>query len=390
VDRRAGRNIARVLDIARNPNVHRYHVSQREPEPINWWPMILAAPIVLLPLGLERQGLVSPYEWVLAWLGVLAFLVLFGVAVVSWQRRLPFLWVIVPLAVLGSMYSPYVYTGVVFINYAACIVPWAVDGRRLYTVRYTLLIIGVLFALGLRTSDPELRNWYWVVSPVFCITCAAFFTWVVRTCLRVNELAKIAERERIARDLHDVLGHTLSLIALKTELAGRLLSQNQDAERARTEMADVENISRQALADVQQTILGDWPETLEEELERACSTLRTAGIALEWQREPLRVDAVQESILGFALREAVTNIVRHAHASRCRILIQQGAQGCVLEVQDDGSGAQPADPRDNARQEGEGLRGMRERVEAIGGTVRREVSSGTRLLVRLPTTLVAT
>jgi two-component system, NarL family, sensor histidine kinase DesK len=320
---------------------------------------------------------------------VVAFLVLFAVALVSWQRRLPFLWVVVPMCVLGAAFSPYVYTAVVFINYAACIVPWAVDGRRLLTARYTTLIIGVLFALGLRTTDPALRNWYWVVCPAFCITCAAFFGWVVRACLRVNVLAKIAERERIARDLHDVLGHTLTLIALKTELAGRLLTQNHDPERARAEMAEVESISRQALADVQQTILGDRPETLEEELERAFSTLRTAGISLECQREPLRVDPVQESILGFALREAVTNIVRHAHASHCRIRLQQSAQGCVLEVQDDGRGAQSPEVRGDPRQEGEGLRGMRERVEAIGGSVRRDVSAGTRLLIRLPSTLVA-
>jgi hypothetical protein len=134
--------------------------------------MILAAPIVFLPLGFERHGAVSVYEWVLAWLGVVAFLVLFAVALVSWQRRLPFLWVIVPMCVLGAAYSSYVYTAVVFINYAACIVPWAVDGRRLLTARYTTLILGVLFALGLRTTDPVLRNWYWVVCPAFCITCA--------------------------------------------------------------------------------------------------------------------------------------------------------------------------------------------------------------------------
>ncbi len=354
----------------------------------------------------------------LAWLGVAAFLVLFAVALVSWQRRMPFLWVVVPLAMLGSAYAHYTYTAVVFICYAACIVPWAVDGNRLATTRYTLLLVGVLCALGNRSVGPELRNWYWVVCPVFCITCSMFFAWVVRTCLQVNRLAKLAERERIARDLHDVLGHTLSLIALKTELAGRQLSQNLDGERARAEVLDVETISRQALADVQQTILGDRPETLEEELERARVTLLTAGILLECQREPLKVDAVQESILGFALREAVTNIVRHAHATRCRIRLQQSENGCVLEVQDDGcgivgtratlaSGASPvgalatsvaareplstlpATPVTRIEVEGEGLRGMRERVEAIGGSVLREVSAGTRVLIRLPMPVVA-
>jgi len=381
--------------------VHRYHVSQHEPAPINWWPLILAAPIVFLPLGFERRGDVDIAEWVLAWAGVLAFLVLFGIALVSWQRRIPFLWVVVPLAVLGAAYSYYVYTAVVFINYAACIVPWAVDGHRWRTARYTALLVIVLFAIGLRMPDPDLRNWYWLVVPVFCITCAAFFSWVVRTCLELNRLAKVAERERIARDLHDVLGHTLSLIALKTELAGRILSRNSDAERARAEMADVENISRQALVEVQQTILGDRSETLEEELERASSTLRTAGIEVDFERERLSVDAVHESVLGFALREAVTNIVRHSRASTCHIRLRQTAHECLLEVQDDGHGClqqggqkegQMEGQKEGSREgqkEGEGLRGMRERVEAIGGSVRRDVSTGTRLSIRLPASLVA-
>jgi two-component system sensor histidine kinase DesK len=365
--------------------VHRYTFQQYEPEPINWWPMILAAPIVCLPIGFEHRGFVQAHEWLLAVCGVGAFLFLFAVSVLSWQRRVPFLWVIVPLAVLGWFFSSYVYTAVVFINYAACIVPWAVDGNRRRTARYTLLLVGVLIAIGWQMPQAELRNWYWLVNPVFCIVCAAFFSWVVRTVLSAHHLAKVAERERIARDLHDVLGHTLSLIALKTELAGRLLSQSGNVERACAEMTEVENISRQALADVQQTILGDRAETLEEEFERASSTLRTAGIEVDCHREFVYVDPVHESVLGFALREAVTNIVRHAQASTCHIRLQQSESGCTLEVRDDGRGAsEPEGPR-----EGEGLRGMRERVEAIGGSVRREVSTGTRLCVELPSTLVA-
>jgi two-component system sensor histidine kinase DesK len=366
--------------------MHRYHFSQYEPESINWWPMILAAPIVCLPLGFEHRGFVQVHEWVLAGLGTLAFLVLFAVALVSWQRRMPFLWVVVPLACLGTYFSSYVYTAVVFINYAACIVPWAVDGNRRRTFRYTALLVGVLVAIGWQMTEPELRNWYWFVNPVFCVTCAAFFSWVVRTVLSVHRLAKLAERERIARDLHDVLGHTLSLIALKTELAGRLLSRNQDAERARSEMAEIESISRQSLADVQQTILGDRAETLEQEFERASSTLRTAGIVVDCQREAVFVDPVHESVLGFALREAVTNIVRHSQASTCHIRLQQSDQGCMLEVQDDGCGAAEHD----CQKEGEGLRGMRERVEAIGGSVQRDGSTGTRVLVQLPRSLVTT
>lgn len=344
--------------------------------------MILAAPVVLLPFGFERRGFSGPYEWVLVSLGILAFLVVFGVALVSWQRRMPFVWIIVPLAWLCAAFSPYVYSSVVFMICAAALLPWAVYGHRALIIRYTVLLLAVMATIGWRIEDSLHRNLYWVVAPVVCIACAVFFTWVVRTCLRIDQLAKRAERERIARDLHDVLGHTLTLIALKTELAGRLLSRNFNATRALGELAEIEAISRQALADVQQTILGDRPETLEEELERARKTLRTAGIAVELQRQPLCIDSVRESILGFALREAVTNVVRHAAASRCQILLQESGQGCVLEVKDNGRGG--------VENEGQGLRGMRERVEALGGSVSRDASTGTRLLVRLPGELVTT
>src|ERR1051325_4277371 len=115
--------------------------------------MILAAPIVCLPIGFEHRGFVQPHEWVLAGLGVAGFLFLFATALVSWQRRVAFLWVIVPLAVMGNFFSPYVYTAVVFINYAACIVPWAVDGNRRRTAKYTLFLVGVLFAIGWRMKE---------------------------------------------------------------------------------------------------------------------------------------------------------------------------------------------------------------------------------------------
>ncbi len=111
-------------------------------------------------------------------------------------------------------------------------------------------------------------------------------------------------------------------------------------------------------------------------MERASSTLRTAGIEVDFQRERFFVDAVHESVLGFALREAVTNIVRHSRASTCHIRLQQSAQECLLEVQDDGRGWPQQDGQKGAPSEGEGLRGMRERVEAIGGSVRRDVSGG--------------
>jgi two-component system sensor histidine kinase DesK len=179
-----------------------------------------------------------------------------------------------------------------------------------------------------------------------------------------------------------VVGHTLSLITLKCELAARLLAQLKDAERAQGEIADVEGISRQALADVKRTILGDRLDNIDTEFARATSTLRTAGIAVACERGQVRIDTAHESILGFALREAVTNVVRHAEARTCSIKLHQNRDAYILEVQDDGRGG--------VENEGLGLRGMRERIEALGGSVLREISAGSRLTVRLPSQPVMT
>ncbi len=190
----------------------------------------------------------------------------------------------------------------------------------------------------------------------------------------LEHLAKVAERERIARDLHDVLGHTLSLITLKSELARKLV--DRDPERAKLEMQDVETTSRAALADVREAIRGYRTEGIFAELARARAALETAGVTVECDTDRVALSPEQESVLSLALREAVTNVVRHAEASRCNVSLKRNAALCTLEISDDGCGA--------AGPEGNGLRGMRERLEAVGGSLRLLTSNGTRLIIDLP------
>lgn len=190
----------------------------------------------------------------------------------------------------------------------------------------------------------------------------------------LEHLAKVAERERIARDLHDVLGHTLSLITLKSELARKLV--NRDPELAKQEMHDVENASRAALADVREAIRGYRSDGIFAELARARAALETAGVSVECDTDPVPLSPAQESVLALALREAVTNVVRHAEARRCNVILKRNEALCTLEVADDGRGA--------AGPEGNGLRGMRERLEALGGSLRLLSSNGTRLIIDLP------
>lgn len=190
----------------------------------------------------------------------------------------------------------------------------------------------------------------------------------------IEHLAKVAERERIARDLHDLLGHTLSLITLKAELARKLV--DRDPDRAKQEMLDVEQTSRAALADVREAISGYRGEGLAAELVRARKTLETAGIAVNAEVAEMPLTPAQETVLALALREAVTNVVRHAQARQCSVRLQPETDGCTLEIADNGRGA--------SAPEGNGLRGMRERLEAIGGSLQRQTKAGTRLVIHLP------
>jgi two-component system sensor histidine kinase DesK len=190
----------------------------------------------------------------------------------------------------------------------------------------------------------------------------------------IEQLAKVAERERIARDLHDVLGHTLSVIVLKSELAGRLITANP--QRATAEMADVETIARKALSEVREAITGYRAEGLSAEIKRAQSVLDAAGVTLLCEENPPALHPTEETVLALALREAVTNVVRHAQASQCimRFVTYEGKT--TLVVEDNGRGG--------VRQEGNGLRGMRERIEAIGGRFAIDSAQGTRLTIELP------
>jgi two-component system, NarL family, sensor histidine kinase DesK len=190
----------------------------------------------------------------------------------------------------------------------------------------------------------------------------------------IEQLAKTAERERIARDMHDVLGHSLSLIVLKSELAGRLLASQPS--RAALEIAEIETAARQALAEVRKTLTGYRSEGFASELTRAAQALKTAGVRLKKPVKAPYLTPRHEATLSLVLREAVTNIVRHADASECSIEVFSEQDRTQLVIADDGRG--------DIRHEGNGLRGMRERVQELGGSLSLESSRGTRLHIELP------
>ncbi|HEX2834532.1 MAG TPA: sensor histidine kinase [Thermoanaerobaculia bacterium] len=192
----------------------------------------------------------------------------------------------------------------------------------------------------------------------------------------IEHLAKVAERERIARDLHDLLGHTLSLVVLKSELASKL--SERDPERAREEIRDVERIAREALAEVRSAVRGYRSGGFDAEVQHARSALGSAGVTFECDMPHPKLPAAQEAVLCLALREAITNIVRHAGARHCALKVTVDEHAAVMIISDDGRGG--SEPF------GSGLTGMRERVELLGGSMTRDGRRGTTLTVNLPLT----
>jgi two-component system sensor histidine kinase DesK len=307
-------------------------------------------------------------------------------------------WMIAAMFVLGLIAFPFNRGCSTFFVYTASFLPFTVESTSLVFTLYgveSILILAERQILHLDWPNTLIALCLSLVIGIGNIFAAQQkrASCKLRAAQEENiALAAVAERERIARDLHDVLGHTLSVIVLKAELAGRLLSHpdNPNPSRAAAEIADVERTARTALADVREAIGGYRARGLAAEIEAARRTLDAAGVTLFLDSEPsaaASLTANEETVLALALREAVTNIVRHANASTCRLrfIHQDGRRRLV--VQDNGNNP-------NLR-EGNGLRGMRQRVESLGGNLLLETvpdpaqpaeqpAHGTRLSIDLP------
>ncbi|MBM0236610.1 sensor histidine kinase [Micromonospora sp. ATA32] len=231
------------------------------------------------------------------------------------------------------------------------------------------LVVVALAALTPPVTAALVPGWEAEGTVVFAVLLASFAMFgVTRLAQRNSELqaaqqeigrlAVAEERARTARDLHDILGHSLTVVAVKTELAGRLLEL--DLARAATEIAEVERLARQALADVRRTVGGYREVSLAGELAGARSALAAAGIAADLPADVPALPAEREELFGWAVREGVTNVIRHSGARRCAISVQPDR----VEVCDDGRG-----PSEGDGPAGHGLLGLRERARRLDATV---------------------
>lgn len=227
--------------------------------------------------------------------------------------------------------------------------------------------------------------WMWLMGVVFSLMVG--IATIAREAMRdanaallaaqdeVRRLGGLAERERIARDLHDLVGRTLTLVALKADLAGRLLPVDQA--RAAVELGGIATAAREGLVEVRATLSGMAGTSLAREMEASRDALAAAGIAAHVEGDSGAVMDGSAAILAMTLREAVTNVIRHAEATHCRVALSSGVGEARLLVSDDGVG--------RGFTEGEGLKGMRQRLAAAGGRLElTQGSDGTRLEAAVP------
>jgi two-component system, NarL family, sensor histidine kinase DesK len=335
-----------------------------------------------------------------------AFCAVFITVVLGWDRHPAWarhgLVLLFPLAAAFSlMFSGAAAAGPVVWIYVSSASGWVATSRRAALRATALVAVCYLFFSWLGHDD---------VSTVLITLIPVVFVGIAMSGIRLQiklmaelrqareEVAKLAaneERLRLARDMHDLTGQSLSMVTLKSELAARLLGRlpaSPERDRARDEIEQVAAVSRQTLRDIREAISGYRRPTLAVEIITARTALASAGIAAHDDAGLTLLsgtfDPDAEAALAWCLREAVTNVVRHSAARECRIGLTRRSGTLSLEVRDDGNGfpvrpAQPAGPVP-----GSGLRGMSERLSAVGGRLelRPDAAPGFCLVATVPAT----
>ena len=347
----------------------------------NWAGPVFGALWVLAPTAAFAATDPSWWQVALVAAGVPAFAALFLLVVMTQRPVLKPAFAMLAIAVVLTLAADDVFAWLfVWAGSAAGVrLSGAVSAKAITAI--TALAAGTL-----AVAAPEAGVFWGVTAAVF----ATSTLWLlIGGLMRANEalrdaraeLAELAvaeERLRFSRDLHDLLGHDLSLIALKAELAGKLLPPGAD--RAATEVEEIRELTRSALRQVREAV-GDYRRpTLTTELAGAKVALEAAGIELEVGSLNGPLDPEVESVLAWAVREGATNAIRHSGARRTAITVRPGPGTTELEIADDGRGAPASDPG------GHGLTGLRERAQSVGGSVEAGAgpAGGFRLTVRVP------
>jgi two-component system sensor histidine kinase DesK len=325
---------------------------------------------------------VSAFELAMLGLSVALFLPLYLVS--FWTGGRGAVLCILAACLFGMLWAPHNSGAGTFFIFAAGMCGRLAPGRNGARMLAVVLALATATGFLLAQNGPSFLVAPWAVG--LSVGVASIMDGGLRASRKqllrkqeeVEHIARIAERERISRDLHDLLGHSLSLIALKAELAGKLAGRDLDA--CKREIADIEASARRALAEVRTAVTGYRDSGLSGAMASARASLAAAGVELREEIQQFAMAPALEHVLALALREAVTNVVRHAGATRCTIALGLEEGSAVLRVLDDGDRLRAGDEV----RAGNGLSGMRERASSAGGRLVVSVDKGLRLELRLP------
>jgi two-component system, NarL family, sensor histidine kinase DesK len=373
--------------------------SRRKPLPFGW--LLFTTLWLLFPAGFVVQVLrtdLSPVQL----LALLVSLVVF-IAVFLWlMLRYPFptaelapqelrirIGLLLVLAAI-ALYVELVYGSGIPYRFMYVVIAAAVTlptGQAACTVVAVTVGVSAFYALRLGW-EAAVTSWSDVVPflliGIGMIAVSRLVVTIRELRAAREEIARLAvaeERLRFARDLHDLLGHSLSSITLKSELAGRLLPAAP--EKAAAEVHDIEEVARKALREVREAVAGYRQPTLGGELDGAREMLKAAGIACHIEQEVGVLPNATDAVLAWAVREGVTNVIRHSRARLCQVRLARDGEEVRAEISDDGLGSPPEHEGSST---GSGLSGLAERVAANGGDFHAGPlpEGGFRLRVSLP------
>lgn len=292
-------------------------------------------------------------------------------------------WPVLGIVLIATAIAPINPGAISFFAFAAFFIGFA------YALRRYLLLMTGLCAIVIALDLSELILWpYFLLFGLPAILGVSLLGRVEQQRqlrLRheqqsqdeIKQLATMVERERIGRDLHDILGHTLSSIILKADLAEKLLARQQTA-AAQQQLTELSTIARNALSQVRQSVSGFKHQGLIAEVAKLLSRLRDAGFQVELSGEIPQLDSRRETTLILALTELVTNIMRHSQGDSCQLRFMSSDQLVQLELTDNGKATE--------FKEGNGLTGLRERLSAIGAHLTVQQDQGFTATIALPLT----
>jgi two-component system sensor histidine kinase DesK len=367
-------------------------------EQLNMWALLKQIDRKLLPRQTETQF--GPYIWLVylsfffvslalhhpvensfiyASIGTGLFLVVYFNA--FWATRNRIHWNIIGIVIIGSLLTSLTPGASVFFVYASAFCCLLGSPRK--------AVIGIATI----AAWVVLLSWIANLGPFFYVPATLFVFLIggvnifqheitlkrkelVLSQQEVRHLARTSERERIARDLHDLIGHTFSVITLKAELANKLL--DKDTSRAKTEISALANISREALSQIREVVTGYRSSDLNTELAHAKYVLESNEVSFNYQFEEFDMSEYINKELAIMLKELVTNILKHAESDRVQVSIIKQDNHAKFTIKDNGIGFKESE------HQGFGLKGMTERVNKLNGELSIDSSSGTLINIHIP------